>query len=92
VFTHARDQQHDAASYSRDPQHRRKRERSLSIRRRVHRTDVDHGLSTCVSDALIGERYQAEHDEEHTNDDDGSHDTPIMTRGLAMDVCTREQF
>jgi hypothetical protein len=41
---------------------------------------------------LIGERYQAEHDEEHTNDGDGSHDTAIMTRGLAMDVCTREQF
>jgi len=59
VLPQAGDHQHHATSHRRNPQHRRQRQRLLSLRGRVQRSEVDDGLATRVSDALIDQGRQA---------------------------------
>jgi hypothetical protein len=86
----AGDEQPHTTCHRGNPQDRRKRQRLLSIRRRVQGTDVDDRLATRVGDALIDERRQAEHDQHQTNGFSEFH-APSMTYGRAIAVCTRGQ-
>jgi hypothetical protein len=76
----ADDQQRHATGHSRNPQHWRKRQRLLSICRRVQGTDVDDGFATRIGDALINERHQSDHDQDQTNDCNGFHGIKVFVK------------
>jgi hypothetical protein len=54
------------------------RQRLLSIRGRVQRPDVDDRLATRLGNALIDQGHQADHDQQHTDDGDRSHQNSVV--------------